>query len=228
MTLACVSTQLAERFPLLRGNIAPHYDDLDYELAMEKRATRRHARLLSALAKKAPRVRNYLNGSLHDSSILNCRRSSNQLQLVLDDFSTHCLFDVLAGCLKLTRHSCFKKAAPLEIVFVGLKAISAFRIADSHNRATRVRVKINPGWTWINSDFEFVNKTGFGLGVSFQSKRGQWYLVALECQQIRFVEKQRSAFIKHFGTRRLGIFDKYWKARRHRAFDCSNVSDFIK
>lgn len=202
-------------------------DDSNEELEREARSWRRRSRLLSQFSRRSPTANRYLNGSLHDSTVLSWKTTSTHAQLVVDEFSTHCLFDVLATRLGLIKGGCFRKPAPLEIVFRQLRSVKTYRLSRNRNPSFAVRRAVTPGWEWYDSDVAYLRQDAISLGIAFCSKSGARYLVVVEAANIRLVEGQRRAFIRHFGARHLATFNKYWKARSHRVFDCSNVGEFV-
>jgi hypothetical protein len=222
------SIQLAEMFPLLREWIIPRMDNSKEELARENRSFSRRSRFLSRLSHQSPAAGRYLNGSLHDSTVLRWKSTSTHAHLTVDEFSTHCLFDVLATRLGLTKRACFRKPAPLEIIFETLKQVRVYRISRNRNQPVTVRRAVKPGWEWYDSDIAYLRQDAVSLGIAFCSKGGARYLIVVEAANIQFVERQRTAFVCHFGAGNLAIFKRYWKARSHRPFDCSNVGEFIE
>jgi hypothetical protein len=227
MTRRSGSTKVAHQFPLLALACGLIQGDDISELKIQRDAAKLQEERLRRFCSQNPLAKRYLGGNLHDSALMEVRIEPNQVELIMDEFSTHCLFDVLARHIGLTTRACYKHAAPLHIKFSDVKCVELLRIGT--NGAIR---NCNPptarsSMEWIADEFVSVGPRGFGLGVLFCSREGKYRLLIIEAVKMHFVERQRQAFVAAFGRRRLPVFERYWKARSHRPIDCSSVREFL-
>ncbi len=221
------STEVAHQFPLLALACGLIQGDDTSELKIQRDAAKVQERRLRRFYPQNPLAKRYLGGNLHDSALMEMRIEPNHVELIVDEFSTHCLFDALARHIGLTKRACYKRAAPLQIKFSSVKRVELIQIGT--NGAMR---KCNPpaarlSMEWIADEFTSVGPRGFCLGVLFCDRAGKYRMLILEAVKMHFVERQRQAFVEAFGRGCLPVFERYWKARSRRPFDCSSVSEFL-
>lgn len=196
-------------------------------LRLEQAACNRREALLAKLARRFPLARRYFSDMLHDSTLLRICSHADRLALFLDEFSSHCLFDVVAEISGLTTGGCIHRSAPLEIVFEGARSISVARVSR-HNLISRCRLDaIKPDFEWIHDELAFVGKDTFSMGIWFATPRGSAVFLRFEAESVRFKEGQERTFKRLFGRDAIGIFRAFWKARATRPFDCSTVREFV-
>ncbi|HKQ49782.1 MAG TPA: hypothetical protein VJZ71_17035 [Phycisphaerae bacterium] len=226
MNISCVS-DLEGRFPFIY-HVLSSTDATDHAMSAESAACERGRSLVQYLSRATQKAAWYLGGYLHDSEVLHSSLVNNEFHIRLDDFSTHCLFDVLARHRGMTTDSCFGKPAPLDVMIRHVDQIDFFQLEEDQRFSRCDSNVLVPKSTWLYDDIDFARPEQFGLGLIFWTPSSDHILVALHARSIEFDEHQEESFVSLFGVECVDLFNAYWKARKRRSFDRSQIKDVLE
>jgi len=178
-----------------------------------------------------------LNSRLHDSWVQGASFEQGILTLALNDFSTHCLADILVDSFNLSiPHEGL--VFPIELNFFGprVQAPFLYRINKNGNlipiNFTKFGLLLD---SFLYDEIVDLTEGELEIGILFDLKlrlRHSPYiptcLMWLKAERMEIVEHQREAFTNLFSEKFLDVFDRFWEQRSvGKVFDCSNVGQFI-
>ncbi len=196
-------------------------------------ASNNYTELLLANKDHLPNGTIYLHDRLHDSQVLSIAHIDDNLNIWLNDFSTHCFADAFVDVFMVqVPHS--KRVFPICLQFTNVKKYSISRI---NRNGKIIPLKPEKYFQHLNEflydEATCISENWVSLGMLFWNKRtNDWkkkrLLLKIDCGHLMIKEDQRDVFMRLFGADKINIFDAFWIERRNGIyFDYSSAFDFV-
>ena len=203
-----------------------------YTDSYREQQAKEYAKFIESKFIKIPSVKNYFNYRLHDSWVTNTQFNKEQLEITLNDFSTHCFVDALLEVSK-QKIPYKKRVLPVSFSFKKLKKLSVAWINKNDKLIYLKKDKYLPQLKeYLFEQVISVKPGQITVGALFWSGlkgNKSELLVEIECEELFIDEQQRNAFIKLFGGNHLEIYDLYVAQKQNGAyFDFSTSLEFIE
>ncbi|MGA1870908.1 MAG: DUF4085 family protein [bacterium] len=220
-----------KKYPLLDSLICYSGNDYNYDEERVKKLSNEYTAFLKSKEDIFPHISKYFNSRLHDSWLQSIDNKNNEINILLNEFSTHCFSDALIEKFSLILpHS--KRVFPVCLKFKGIKYYSISWINRNSKILPLKKEKYLPLLTEFLYDEAIVLEQGIiSTGMLFVSKskgNKSYLLLQIECSDLKIEEYQRKAFIELFGEEYLNLFDIYWvEKQKGKYFDYSTALDLL-
>ncbi len=204
----------------------------DYYLESERQKLReQYTEFLSTKNELLGNIVNYVDCRLHDSWVINTNYNYKELEITLNEFSSHCFADVVVEEFGLNiPHK--KRVLPVSLKFKNIKKIS---ISWVNKNSKIIPIKTEKFITRL-SEFLYeqiitLEKNKIEIGLLFWSGmkgKKSYLLLEIECEHLVVNEFQEEEFRKLFGEKHLLLFKKFWEEKQKgKYFDYSTAKEII-
>lgn len=203
----------------------------DYSESQRSKLSEKYASFISSENNFDEITKQYFGGRLHDSWVEKISYQSDQMSIVLNEFSSHCFADAIVEGFNLNiPHK--KLIFPVALNFSKIKNISISWVNGNSKIIPLNKEKFIPKLSeFLYDQIITLEENKISLGMLFWSGlKGNKsdLLLQVECEKVNVDESQREAFIKIFGDKYLDLFDLYWAEKQSgNYFDYSTAIELI-